>query len=166
MNKSDHETFYARAAQLGHSREHLEQHGQIATKVVVNDIDELRRLVRNPDPAVATRRQTAIDHRTVGQLWNLSDHVEAFIYGNKELSAKHRNLCAASFPMNVICVSVQDPYTLPPGETAIGPSGPPVVWNYTTINVPNGSWITAKNNNFTLWVTNLVMQYTPGTRRT
>lgn len=161
MTKSDRAAFYARAAQLGHSREELESQGQKGSKVVVKDIDELRRLVRPADPKVATRRQAAIDHRTAGQQWSLSDHVESYIYGTKDLGTKQRELCGPSFPMEVLCVSVSDPYTLPPGETVIGPSGPPVVWNYDTINVPNGSWITAKNNNFTLWVTNLVMQYTP-----
>ena len=155
--------FYARAAQLGHSRAEIDSKGHQATTVVLQSMQELQKLVQPQDPKVRAARQAqldAVENASAGQELPLEHHVNGYLFGTRELSAEHEAHCATSFPLTLALVSTGT-QTLPAGETLIGPNGNPVVWNYDTLNIPDGSWITTQTTNFTLSVTHLVMQYTP-----
>jgi hypothetical protein len=153
--------FYERAAQLGHSREDIDRAGQFMSTVVVHSMAELKKLVQPKDAKVRADRQATLDAlaKATDKELPLEHHVNAYLYGNSDLSPENEALCAKTLPMSLTVLSVTED-TLPPGETVIGPSGNPVVWNYDTLRIPDGSWITTRTNNFTLNVTNLVMQAT------
>ncbi|MCY1042099.1 hypothetical protein OV208_12310 [Corallococcus sp. bb12-1] len=157
--------FYARAAQLGHSRAEIDSKGHQATTVVLHSMQELKKLVQPLDPKLREARQAQLDavaNATAGQELPLEHHVNGYLFGTRELSAENEAHCATSFPLTLSLASMGT-QTLPPGETLVGPNGNPAVWNYDTLNIPDGSWITTQTTNFTLTATHLVMQYTPPT---
>jgi hypothetical protein len=155
--------FYARAAQLGHRREDIDKTGQTISTVVVHSMAQLKKLVQPQDAKTRADRQATLDAlaKATDKELPLEHHVNAYLFGNAELSAENEAHCAKTLPMTLTALSVTEG-TLPPGETVIGPNGNPVVWNYDTLRIPDGSWITTRTTNFTLNVTNLIMQATNG----
>lgn len=158
MNSEQQENFLRYAEQLGHDRQTLATQGRQVSSVTVGSIDELRALVRPIHPPQAVPPMVVETGPRRGAP-TLEERVQAYLYGDGDLTAAERKLCQPSFPVTVTLVSEGD-RTLPSGETPVGPNAPPTVWNYGTLNFRSDSYVTVKSTYFTLNVQNLVMQYT------
>jgi len=153
------EKFLDRAEQLGHSRTHLREHGWQTTTVTLNDIEQVRKFVHPLDPAHAEAREAHISGLAMGRERTLGEHIESYLYGTGDLSTQQVRAANKGLPVTIQVSSLIND-TMPHGETVIGPSGEPVVWNRGTLQFYSDSYLTVKNNFFTLDVQNLVMQYT------
>jgi hypothetical protein len=158
MDNERLQAFFAYAEQLGHDRQTLTTKGSHTTRVTVESLEQLRALVRPPGSDTRSTRMTVVQSGDHGRPPLLEDRVQGYLYGTGELSDAHRKICQKSFPMTVELVSFVD-YTMPHGETVVGPNGPPTVWNYGTMNFYPDSYLTVSSTAFTLNVQNLVMQY-------
>ena len=158
MTNDPMENFLAIGEQLGHSRSHLLERGSQSSTVTVTNIEQLRALVRPRNPQQLQEREGDIGLRSAGRPRTLAEHIESYLYGQGELSTSQVNAANGGLPVNVRLVS-DGLYTMPHGETVIGPSADPTVWNYGTLNFYSDSVLTVKNTYFTLNVQNLVMQY-------
>jgi len=159
MIAEQQEKFFARAEQLGHSRDVLKKKGTQTTKVTVNSIEEMRKLVRYQDEEQCKLHEAHIDALVGDEDRGFKHHIESYLYGTGQLPPALVKEAQKGFPKTVEIVSL-DNKTMAHGETVIGPSGPPTVWNYGTVNFYSDSYLTVKNTYFNMTVQNLVMQYT------
>ncbi|CAG9170161.1 hypothetical protein LMG23992_01490 [Cupriavidus laharis] len=158
MTNEQMEDFLAIGEQLGHSRTHLLARGSQTSTVTVTNIEQLRALVRPRNPQQLQDREADISQRSAGRARTLAEHIESYLYGQGELSTSQVKAANGGLPVNVRLVS-EGTSTMPHGETVIGPSADPTVWNCGTLNFYSDSVLTVKNTYFTLNVQNLVMQY-------
>lgn len=158
MTNEQMENFLALGEQLGHSRSQLLARGSQTSTVTVTSIEQLRALVRPRNPQHLQDREGDISQRAEGRPRTLAEHIESYLYGQGELSTSQVTAANKGLPVNVRLVS-EDTFTMHHGETVIGPSADPTVWNYGTLNFYSDSVLTVKNTYFTLNVQNLVMQY-------
>lgn len=164
MTNEQMENFLAIAEQLGHSRSHLQAHGSQTSAVTVTHIEQLRALVRPRNPQHLQAREEDIKQRASDRPRTIPEHIESYLYGLGELSTSQLKMTEGGLPVTVNLVSLAD-YTMPHGETVVGPGAAPTVWNYGTLNFYGDSFLTVKNTYFTLNVQNLVMQYVDPTAR-
>jgi hypothetical protein len=158
MTDEQKEKFLAQAEKMGHSRTHLQGHGHQESTVTVNDIETLRKIVRPLDPESAQKREEHIQQVAKDRPRTMEEHIESYLFGTGDLSTLHVRDIQKGFPVTVQLVS-EDERTLPHGETVVGPSGPPEAWNIGILRFYSDSFLTVKNNYFTLTAQNLVMQY-------
>lgn len=158
MTNEQMENFLAIAERLGQSRSHLQAHGSQTTTITVTSMEQLRGLVRPVTPHLLEAREEHIDMRAEGRGRSVPEAIESYLYGHGELNTAQLKVASTGLPVTLNVTSVQD-YTMPHGETVIGPSAAPTVWNYGTLNFYSDSFLTVKNTIFTLNVQKLVMQY-------
>ena len=163
MTNEQLEKFYAIAEQLGHSITHLQARGEQSTTVTVHDMEQLRALVRPQDQAQREQREEHLAQLTAGRSRTIPEDIGAYLYGNGELSTLQLRIANKGLPVTLNLTSVED-FTMPHGETVIGPSTSPTVLNYGTLRFYSDSYLTVKNTYFTLNVQNLVMQYSDPSR--
>jgi len=150
--------FLARAEQLGHSRTELLRNGSQTTMVTVHDLEELQALVRDKDPEMANLREQHLAELTKSRQRTIPEDIESYLYGNGELTTLQLRIVKTGFPVEIIISSVVD-RTMAHGETVIGPSAAPTVWNYGTLRFYSDSYLTVKNTYLTLTAQQLFMQY-------
>lgn len=158
MTNEQRDNFYAIAEQLGHSVTHLQARGEQTTTVTVHDLEQLRALVRPRDEAQRTQREQHLALLTAGRSRSIPEDIQSYLYGNGELSTIQLRIAKEGLPVTLNLKSLDD-FTMPHGETVIGPSTSPTVWNYGTLRFYSDSYLSVKNTYFTLNVQNLVMQY-------
>lgn len=159
MTNEQYEKFLARAERLGHSRTELQKRGVQKSTVTLHTLEDVRKLLRSDDPKVCETRESDISRLTGPEGRTFEQRLESYLHGTGDLSITDMKQAEKGLPMTVECASA-DEYTLPHGETVVGPSGSPTLWNYGTMNFYSDSYLTVQNMYFTLTVQTLNMQYT------
>jgi len=158
MTDEQYESFLARAEQLGHSRTELQKRGTQRSTVTVHTIEDVRKLLRVTDPKVCEAREKDIEAAASGRERNFKERLESYFHGTGDLTTKDLKEAEKGLPMTVVIESLDDK-TMPHGQTIIGPSANPTVWNLGTLNFYSDSYLTVENTYFSLHVQVLNMQY-------
>ncbi|MBV9762798.1 MAG: hypothetical protein JO340_19725 [Acidobacteriaceae bacterium] len=98
--------FYERAAKLGHSRELLEKGVAIQSRIVVENVEQLRELLdlglnKEGREKLVEEMFEGIPTPPGDTAAGLLNRVEKYLYGNAELSHETRRLIESLFPMTI-----------------------------------------------------------------
>jgi hypothetical protein len=157
-------TFYERAAKLGHSRELLEQGIAIQSRIIVENIEQLRELL-NLDLSKQGREQL------VEQLFagipappddtapGILENVGKYLYGNAELSKETRALIHTLFPMSITADSNPDETISTKYE--LKTNDPVYIKNWGTLTLANGGCLIAYNKPIQISIDKLIRTGSP-----
>lgn len=159
-------TFYERAAQLGHSRELLEQGIAIQSRIIVENVEQLRELL---NPGLNKQgREKLVEELFAGiptpggeTAAGILEHVGKYLYGNADLSTTDRALIHTLFPMSITADS--NPNETISTKYELKTNDPIYIKNWGTLTLANGGCLIAYNKPIQISIDKLIRTGSPPT---